>query len=166
MKYIGPIYFIFSSIFWSSNVADWENTSSERLNNPIYSAYKWYNWIKYPIITQTSWKNIESGIKWVPHKEIPGFNGCNIYIDPVFVNPSSRQSIMIVLLNYIGRKFCVVRYGGSRYWVIVVCDGLPHALVKYAVDQYFICTNCNLIGCFIKLVMATMKWICIKISMN
>ena len=50
-------------------------------------------------------------------------------ISPVFVNPGSKDSVMLVL-DHIGKDAGIKSYGtGSREWCFVVCDGSPMTLV-------------------------------------
>ena len=54
--------------------------------------------------------------------------------EPVFLNPSSHESIVEVLW-FIGKQAGIKHYGGNeREWVTIVCDGLPYGLVRSAID--------------------------------
>lgn len=73
-------------------------------------------------------------------------------LDPVFVNPNSIQS-MILVLRHIGKIANISKYLAKdqlsetsftkRAWTFVCCDGLPHALVRRLIEEYFICTICK-----------------------
>ena len=80
-----------------------------------------------------------------------------ILLDPVFVNPNSIES-MILVLRHIGKKGNIEKYihhqnarsssfshskNCVRYWTFVCCDGLPHALVRRLVEEYFVCSVCQ-----------------------
>lgn len=73
-----------------------------------------------------------------------------ILLDPVFVNPNSTES-MILILRYIGQKAHISKYmkpdeqtnATKRYWTFICCDGLPHALVRRLIEEYFICSICK-----------------------
>ncbi|XP_062597901.1 uncharacterized protein LOC134259320 [Saccostrea cucullata] len=71
-------------------------------------------------------------------------------LDPVFVNPNSIES-MILILRFIGKKANIKKYISEeqkedvyiRSWTFVCCDGLPHSLVRRLVEEYFICSLCK-----------------------
>lgn len=69
-------------------------------------------------------------------------------LDPVFVNPNSIDSIVLVL-RHIGKKGRISKYlkdddeTPKRFWTFVCCDGLPHGLVRRVVEEYFVCLECE-----------------------
>ncbi len=64
-------------------------------------------------------------------------------LDPVFVNPNSKESLILVL-RHIGTKAGVRRYGGTkRSWVIICCDGLPYTIILSLIQEQIICLSCN-----------------------
>jgi hypothetical protein len=77
-------------------------------------------------------------------------------MDPVFVNPNSVASIVLVLRK-IGQQAGLTPYGGTtRKWVSVCCDGLPYGLVLQIIRNYFVCGLCKF-GCMGKDVLSQHK---------
>ena len=53
-------------------------------------------------------------------------------VDPIFVNPSSLEAIVIIL-RAIGKHAGIHKYcngKGKREWTIVRCDGLPQHIIR------------------------------------
>ena len=71
-----------------------------------------------------------------------------ILLDPVFVNPNSFESIVLIL-RHIGKKARISKYSPAgddfpvRYWTFVCCDGLPHGMVRRIIEEYFVCMQCG-----------------------
>ncbi|ELU16127.1 hypothetical protein CAPTEDRAFT_213059, partial [Capitella teleta] len=61
---------------------------------------------------------------------------------PLFIKPCSREAVAEVFRD-IGRQAGLVRFGGSREWLVIVCDGLPFVLGIQVIHHTFICTICD-----------------------
>ena len=61
---------------------------------------------------------------------------------PVFVNPCSYEACIIVLRN-IGSCAGVTRYGGTREFTYVCCDGSPYVLCSRIILSTYVCSSCG-----------------------
>ena len=62
--------------------------------------------------------------------------------DPVYVNPCSYEAAATVMRN-IGHRAGLKRYGGTRDWIIVLCDGVPYGLCRRLIASMHICHKCD-----------------------
>ncbi|KAJ8300729.1 hypothetical protein KUTeg_022248 [Tegillarca granosa] len=62
--------------------------------------------------------------------------------EPIFVNPNSYDSVMLILKS-IGIKAGIKQYGtGNREWISIVCDGLPYGLCIRVIRDSYRCLSC------------------------
>ena len=62
--------------------------------------------------------------------------------EPIFLNPCSFDALAVILRD-IGRQSGVRRYGGTREWLPVMCDGLPYTLCHQLIERFMHCTACH-----------------------
>ena len=62
--------------------------------------------------------------------------------EPIFLNPCSFDALVLVLRD-IGRQAGVRRYGGTREWLPVMCDGLPYSLCLQLIERFMLCSSCD-----------------------
>ena len=61
---------------------------------------------------------------------------------PIFMNPCSYKAVAEVY-HEIGKQAGIKKYGGTREWISIVCDGLPYVLGYQLIEKSYVCGVCN-----------------------
>ena len=62
--------------------------------------------------------------------------------EPIFINPCSFDALAVILRD-IGRQAGIRRYGGTREWLAIMCDGLPYTLGLQLIERFVRCNVCG-----------------------
>lgn len=63
--------------------------------------------------------------------------------DPIFALPNSYLSC-IKICRDLGKRLDVKRYGGTRFYVVLACDGKPYTLIRNIIQNHIQCTVCGM----------------------
>lgn len=62
--------------------------------------------------------------------------------DPIFHLPNSYVSC-VKIARHLGKRLDVKKYGGTRYFVVLACDGQPYTLLKNIISNHIVCSACG-----------------------